>query len=235
MGDVLHALIVVGECAEYSMVKKASLRNLQQYKDMTDEEFEEALQDTSYRITLTRENMDEEIDRRMVDFEEDYDLSDMKINDRIVLRNLIRTIISLEDFEDLFIQLRYTDEELDEKSVRVMDRIANIMTKLRSDISDMQGDLKLTRKIRKDSREESFLQWLENTKEKAKIFYKRKMLYIFCPECKELLSTIWLLYPDEQENSIFLVCNKCDHTFSVDSLSKLYDKGNKNVEGVKIP
>lgn len=213
---------------------RSSLRNLPQYEDMSDEAFEEAFQEivAGYTIQKSGRDIEEAIQEKIKEFEQDYDLSDMKVNDKIVLRNLIQAILSLEDFELLFMHLR---GDVSDSNILLLDRISGIMNKLRKDISDMQNDLKLTRKVRKESREDNFIDWLDDIQERAEQFYKQKMLYIFCPECKMLLSTTWLLYPDA-DNSLHLKCQRetCGHEFSV-ALSELYDTGNKNIEDVLIP
>ena len=84
---------------------KKRIRNLVQYRNMSDEEFDDAfdnLDDESPQTIVPQRSlaeMEELITNKMQDFEQDYDISDMKINDRLVLRNLIRSIISLEDLE----------------------------------------------------------------------------------------------------------------------------------------
>jgi hypothetical protein len=180
---------------------------------------------------VNKEDQEKEIENKFKEFENDYDLNDMKINDRIVLRQLIQAIISLEHLETVFIRTR---EDITEKNILVVDRISQIMNKLRADISKMQDDLKLTRKIRKESQEENFITWLDNTKKKAEVFYKQKHLFILCPKCKTLLSTVWLLYPDNY-NVLHLKCGHkdCLHEFDI-KLSELYDKGNKNLQDILI-
>jgi len=109
------------------------------------------------------------------------------------------------------------------------------MSRLRSDISSMQDDLKLTRKTRKEGEDDDFLSYLESLKQKAKVFYKQKMLYVFCPECRRLLATIWLLYPDNKKNILHLKCDNknCNHEFDV-ILADLYKTGNRNIDDVAI-
>jgi hypothetical protein len=218
---------------------KNRMRNLKQYKDLSDEEFDKVFgdlidADTAEQVLLLRtdEEIEELVDEKLGEFGEDYDLSDMKINDRLVLRNLIRSIISLEDFEDISINLR--SNTLNRDNVIVFDRLSNIMSRLRSDISDMQNDLGLTRKMRKDSREEDFISYLENLKAKARKFYKQKSLHIFCPECKFLLATVWLLYPDA-ENEIDLWCKHCGHFLYNLRLNELYKTDNQNIDDVEMP
>lgn len=210
---------------------KNQLRNLRQYADLTDEEFD-AIFETKEASEIDEEALEADVMERLAGFEADYDLSDMKVNDRIVLRNLILSMISLEALEKQSVRLR---ENLTDANILLFDRTSGVMSKLRHDISDMQNDLKLTRKIRKDSQEENFMTWLENTKQKAAKFYKRKHLYIFCPKCRRLLYTMWMLYPDSGP-TLHAVCGnkECKHGFDVD-LSSLYKTDNKNLDDVVIP
>ncbi|KKN45724.1 hypothetical protein LCGC14_0680420 [marine sediment metagenome] len=219
---------------------KTRMRNLKQYKDLSNEEFDNIFEDMvdedsedQILQVYTKEEVEELIDEKLADFGGDYDLSDMKVNDRLVLRNLIRSIISLEDFEDIYEGIRR--KPITKDNVIIFDRIAGVMSKLRSDISSMQNDLKLTRKIRKDSREDNFISYLENLKLKARKFYKQKSLHIFCPQCKYLLATVWLLYADSN-NTLYLECGnkECNNKFDIE-LSKLYETENKNLDDVEMP
>ena len=211
---------------------ETQLRNLKQFADMNEGDFEEYLQD-SVGPTLSRadkKQMEKAIKEKLSDFDDDYDLSDLKINDRLVLRNLIRAIITLEDLENEFYALR---KDISNSNILLLDRLSKVMNHLRRDISDMQDDLKLTRRIRKESQEENFATYLENLQEKARKFYRQKMLYIFCPECKRLLSTVWLLQT-EANNVLNLECSNCSNKFAT-TLSEIYMTDNRNIENVKIP
>lgn len=198
---------------------------------MSDEEFDIIFEELYGEKVRKKDNdLEEKIEAKMQDFGEDYDLADMKINDRLVLRNLIITIITLEELEETFAGMR---TDISEGTMLMVDRLAGVMSKLRKDISDMQNDLKLTRKLRKEGREESFLAWLDKMRERAAEFYTEKTLSIFCPDCRMFLGSIWLLYPEE-DNSIFWYCRRCKKSIEVE-LKELYDKGNVNLEDVALP
>lgn len=213
---------------------RKKIRNLKQYADMDDATFEEHFENivSGSEKEVSDEFLEEQVTEKLDKFNDDYDLSDMKINDRLVLRNLIITIISLEDLELEFSSLR---DDISERNILLLDRLSNIMTRLRKDISDMQTDLKLTRKIRKEGREEDFIAWLDKVKDYADEFYTEKTLAIFCPECHFLVSTVWLLYPEE-DNILKMGCGniECRHNFEV-SLKELYETDNKNYEDAVLP
>ena len=209
---------------------RKKVRNLKQYRDLSDEEFEVEFLKLSAEPVYDAVDLEEQIEEKLKDFGEDYDLSDMKINDRLVLRNLIIAIITLEELEETFASMR---TDISEGNMLMVDRLAGVMSKLRKDISDMQNDLKLTRKIRKEGREESFLAWMDKMKERAAEFSREKSLSIFCPDCRMMLSSLWLIYPDG-DNKISLHCKRCDKFVEVE-LKYLYDTDNVNLDDVALP
>lgn len=186
-------------------LSKTRFRNLTQYKDMTDDEFDEFWEVKTTGILSVKE-FEDRIQRKIDEFGEDYDLEDLKANDKVTLRALVQAYITLEDLENYAFQKRM--EGIDEDSILAMDKMSNIMSRLRSDISNMQNDLKITRKVRKGDKEESVINYIEDLKLKAKKFYEEKMSYIFCPKCDMLLATTWFLYPNYKTNRIELICHR---------------------------
>jgi len=189
-------------------------------------------QDSPDSAILDPEADEKAIVAKIDEFGQDYDLSELKINDKIILRQLVQAIISLEVLEKLFATLR---NNVTDKNVLVIDRVATVMNKLRADISKMQDDLKLTRKTRLESVEENFAIWLDSTKKKAMSFYKEKHLYVFCSKCKRLLATVWLLYPGGK-NVLSLECKnpECGEITTV-TLSELYQTDGKNIKDLVVP
>ena len=210
---------------------KRKLRNLKQYKDLSDEEFDEIWEEKLEEIEVTPEMLEERISERLDELAEDYDMEDMKSNDRIQLRALVLAMIQLEDLEQTAWTIR---QKTGYQDVQILEKINKILGGLRDDISKISNDLQLTRKIRKQSRETTVLDWIADLRGKAHKFYKHRMLYIFCPECKMLLSTIWLNYNSEKKNSIKLKCRRCEHEFTQD-LAPLYETDNKNIEEIVLP
>jgi hypothetical protein len=184
---------------------KESLRILTQYKNMSEEEFDKVYEEKFLTFALDSQ-LEERISKKLAEFETDYDLSELKVNDRSVLRNLVQAIIQLEDLEQAAHKMR--TEGINSSSVTMMRELNSIMSALRKDISSMQLDLSITRKARKGDKETSVLSYLEDLKQKAKIFYKSKMSYIWCSKCNMLLATLWTMYPDEKKNTLQLVCNR---------------------------
>ncbi len=181
---------------------KNRFRNLRQYKDMTDEEFEERMAQKQLDAEPSLD-FEARIKKKLLTFEEDYDLSDLKINDKEILRALIQSLISLEDYEQIMYKLK---KEVTIENLTLIDKVSKTMSDLRSDISKMQDDLKITRRTRKSDQEASVIAYIDSLKTKAKEFYESRQSYIYC-ECGMLLATVWSLYPEEN-NRMEFICHR---------------------------
>ena len=217
------------------------IRNLKQYKDMTDDEFEKhwAEKDEAENLVLgiSSEDFEERIQNKMDEFAEDYDLSDMKFNDKETLRGLCQSLIQLEDLEQVSYQIRNSEQGISLNNLTLLDKIAQQMSRTRLDMLKMQEDLKISRKVRQTDKNLSAISELELLKEKAKVFYRQKMIWIFCPKCNMLVATTWFLFP-ETDNIIRLHCQRdlgeesgevCDHTFDI-KLSDIVEAGSNKPE-----
>lgn len=183
---------------------KKQIRNLKQYKDLSDEEFNELIAKKEAGI-IPEKVWEQRIESKMSEFGESYDLSDLKINDVMTLRSLAAAVIRLDDFESILNKI--TSAGVTENNILVIDKIGKLMSDLRTDISKMQDDLKIARKTRKGDKEASMIETLEKIKTNAKRFVEQKMFQIFCPKCNMLLASLWTLYPTGK-NKIILTCNR---------------------------
>jgi len=216
---------------------RRKFRGLRQFKDMTDEEFEAYWeeQDKADEVILSTAGVDfeERISGKLAQFEKDYDLSDMKFNDTETLRGLCQALIQLEDLEQAGYIIREGGISLN--NLTILDKLAQQMSRTRLDSLKMQEDLKISRKVRQLDRNISAIAELDMLKTKAKAHYEEKMIYIFCPKCKMLLSTSWFLF-DEAENVMRLECHRvldtgkiCGHIFDVKS-KDMYKQGSNTPE-----
>lgn len=185
--------------------KIARQKNLPQFKNLSDDEFQTRMMQKALGIEVSAE-FEKRIAKKYAEFDNDYDLSDLKINDREALRALIQAIITLEDYEQYLFKLRSAG--ITQDTLFTTEKLHKAMSDLRADISKLQGDLNITRKVRKSDQDVSVLAFIDGLKEKAKRFYESKMSYIFCPKCHMLLATIWTQYPDLERNKIALVCGR---------------------------
>jgi hypothetical protein len=218
----------------HTVPDKRKLRNLKQNKDMSDEEFD-SMYEQKYLSVEKSVAFEKRIQEKMKEFEKEYDLTDMKINDIETLRALIQAVIALEDYEQLLYQIRNNEESINEDNIYIFEKVNKVSSDLREDISKLQNDLKISRRSRKSEQDASFIDYLEAVKAKAKKFYEAKMSYLFCPKCNTLLGTIWTLYPEDKRNKIRLVCNrdiddniKCDGELIIGTKELLEKKGYSN-------
>jgi RNase P subunit RPR2 len=210
-------------------------RGLKQFKGMSDEEFNDYWDSKEIEIDIekSRDDFENRIEEKIAGFEIDYDLSDMKFNDRETLRGLCQALIQLEDLEQAGYALREGGVSFD--NLTLLDKLAQQMSRTRLDMLKMQEDLKISRKVRTSDKNLGTISELEDLKRKAKIFYEQKMRYIFCPKCNMLLATAWFLFNDA-DNTLRLECQrvldtgeKCGHVFDVKS-KDIIKKGSNRPE-----
>jgi len=183
---------------------RAQVRNLAQYKDLSEEDFDRMFEDKKRDSGLSQD-FEERIQAKIQDFSNDYDIDDLKINDKETLRAFVQAIISLEDYERILFDIR-SQVDINQVNINVVDRLSGMMSNLRKDISRFQEDLNITRKIRKSDKEASVVSYITKLKEQARQYFDSKMSYVYC-ECGMLIGSVWTLYPYES-NTLQLTCNR---------------------------
>lgn len=203
-----------GKTAKTYESKANKMRNLAQYRKLSDEEFEEVFSKMEMNSAPSAA-LEKRIGSKLKEFAIDYDISDLKMNDKLILRALIQALLQLEDLEQYANKLR--EEGLNPSNIAQLREYNNMMTGLRKDISTMQEDLKITRKHRKGDKEANVMAYVEDLKAKAKQFYEETMTYVYCPKCNQLLGTFWIPQPIDKKNRLRLYCqrdigdgNKCE-------------------------
>lgn len=205
------------------------LRSLKQYKDMSDEEFDLLFADKLVD-TIVDQNYETQIENKLEEFKQEYDIDDLKINDRLLLRALMQSIITVEELNKTSYNLRGVG--ISQNNIVVAEKINRMITEQLNMISKMQDDLKITRRIRKGDSEISAANYIESLKIKAKEFYDQRMQVVTCPKCKHWIFSGWYLYPYES-NKVTLVCNttmedgtKCGEVIKLNS-SDLFNSKNR--------
>lgn len=220
----------------HTVPNKAKMRNLVQYKDKTDEEFDQIFEDkyggTENTLTLSADEKEEMIKRKIEALGKDYDLSDMKVNDLAQLRNYASVTIQLEDVETEIAEI--IDEGITQSNIATFEKLNSVASKLRGDVSSIFQDLGINRKHRKSQNEQSVIDAITDIKRRAKKFIEGKMVYVFCPECRMLLATAWVHYKEPKASLLTCECQHCSHKVTVD-LGSLYETNHKNLEDVLIP
>lgn len=207
------------------MVKnKNKIRNLVQYKNMSDEDFEQAWEDLNVREDL--EDIDSRIDQIMNDFSLNYDLRDMNANDTLALRELAKTFVLLDTLG------RIEQQAIEDGAVVQLRTLSQIKKEYLDNSSKLQEDLNIKRKQRQNDTGDTLDVYLPSILKKADNFYEERLAYIYCPKCKMLCANAW--FTDWRVyNQIHITCPRpgCEHKFHVTS-EYLTEHGNKNIEGV---
>lgn len=205
---------------------RAALRSLPQYKDLPEEEFDEIYAD-HFASAEKGKAWEERTRKEIEEYQKAYDLDDLMPNDLATLRGLVQASLRLDDYEYTLNSLTAKGVSID--NLRVVEVLNKLCNDLRTSISQMQADLKITRKNRKSEAEQTVISALDTLKRKAKVFYEQKMLYIYCPKCHALLATVWLKNWGSKQNKFFLTCDNvvdgvaCQQDVHV-SFAYLYEK-----------
>jgi hypothetical protein len=205
-------------------VSKNKLRNLKQYKGLSDEEFEGRWEE--YTLESDDIDIEDRIETMMEDFSKNYDLRDMNANDTLALKELASIFIMLEDLRKMEWSARASGE------VAKLGQLSKIRKDYLDNVSRLQNDLNITRKSRQNDSGETLDTYLPSIQKKAKNFLEQRLAYIYCPECHMLCATTWF-NNWELENNMLLICprEECSTHFSAYSRDLRLGK-NKNVEGV---
>lgn len=203
---------------------KARLRNLVQYKNLSDQEFNQIWE--TYRQEKESPDIELEIQETMNKFSQDYELGDMNINDMLALRELSKIFILLDDLYEI------ERDAFENGEMMKISAIGKIRKDLIDNASKIQNDLSITRKSRQNDVGESLDTYLPGILKKARNFLSQRLSYIYCPKCKMLVANTW--FTDYTKlNTLTLTCprEECGHVFSVSS-EELAKGRNKNIEGV---
>jgi DNA-directed RNA polymerase subunit M/transcription elongation factor TFIIS len=124
------------------------------------------------------------------------------------------------------------EQELGEepRSIKNIADIQKLVTEASKNISSISTDLKIDRKSR-EHKTDSIPDYVRDLKDRAKKFLEQRMYYIYCPKCKTLLLSMWLL-DINSGNKFKLTCPNCKNTFVVaDSELPLH----KNIPDAIVP
>lgn len=207
-----------------AQTNKKRLRNLAQYRHLSDEEFDQIWDD--YKSQESSPDIEQKIQETMQRFSEDYDLSDMNANDRLALRELAKIFILLDDLYEI------ERKAIENGEMMKISAISKIRKDLIDGSSKIQADLNITRKSRQTDVGESLDTYLPSILKKARNFLSQRLSYIYCPQCRMLTANTW--FADwEQNNTVTITCprQECGHVFSVSS-KMLAENKNKNVDNV---
>jgi ribosomal protein L30E len=212
---------------------RESLKGLTGWKDKSDEDFEESYQLAMFGA-LKDQLVEEKINRLRLQYEEEYDLSELLPNDRAVLATLIQSTVLLDLYQNTLFSILKNPDATSDVNITKAKSLGDVCNKLTNDISKMQGDLAITKKDRKNSKEASVINFIEDLKVKAKKAYLQKMCIVICENCSTVLASVWTLYSENKAAKIHVHCSrKLDdgHVCGFDkefTISELYANGGCN-------
>lgn len=184
---------------------KRSMRNLRQFKGLSDEEFEEI-----YKKIISNDIIDADYENKIKEgiqkLGEDYDLDNLNANDMELLRNFVEATLQIRDLEHFAYHLRASG--LDERTINLLNKVNSQINDLIQRINAIQDALAISRKTRQADEKQSLVDFIDSLKRKAKEFYEQKMYYVFCPECNTLLATAWFLDTSDERNRVVVYCNR---------------------------
>jgi len=190
-----------------------SIRQLAQFEGKTEEEIN--------KILWSKE-LSSQVEKKLAEFAKDYDLSDMKSNDKESLRRMAALMVRLESAEqDLEERLR--SDELDPNEALKEEQRLGIM---RRDLIALQESLGITRAKRIEKTEENPLLLWEDIKARARHFLQERLAYVRCCQCNIVLAVVNFTYP-ESNNEITVTCGRCGKVTKL-SGQKLLELEKKN-------
>lgn len=173
----------------------ASLRNLAQFRGKTDEEI---------LATIDDQSLANRVAERIEKLEDEFDLSDMKYHDRLLLERFMTLIIRLEDEEE-WLEGRIRNDNI---SSAEAGRVERRLTMMRDAILDIQKELGISRLVRKDTVEDNPMILFQDIRRRAKRFLEERLCHIKCHKCGILLARTSFLYP-QAPNELKLICGRC--------------------------
>jgi len=146
-------------------------------------------------------------DEILKDYSDKYDLATLASpNDRANLEMLINNQIIVESVQ------RKLQELTDDDPVDNIDMIQRLSSSLKDIIErnlQLERALALDRKTRNQNNSESIAEYLVNLKQTAQDFLERRLVKLYCPDCKILLSRFSIV----QDHSFFdlrVNCSQCN-------------------------
>lgn len=196
--------------SEIDPIKLKRLKNLRMFRDKTDEEIIEYLNNRPVKRELPtgpKEDKTYEAKFRKLfqTYQDEYGIDMNDSNDYESLVNLVRHSLQLERVNDQIIQMQSGDVD-----TRVLKNLGDYQRSLVTSISEFQDKLGITRKTRKEKQLDDVPQFIESLKNKALDFWQRKTVAINCSTCEIELARFWLNFPElSNVINLNLECWKC--------------------------
>jgi hypothetical protein len=188
-----------------------SLRNLPQFKGMSDEEIMAATQVST---------LEEQVAARIEELGEEFDLSDMKYHDLLILQRFFTALIRLEKAEAELAE-KYDDLPAGEKS-----REETALSTLRGDVLRMQNELGISKLRRNAEVEDNPMVMFSDVRARAKKFLEERLCWVICPKCGMQVAKVHFTYT-QVTATLKMMCGRCEVEFSV-TAEELLQKEREN-------
>jgi hypothetical protein len=166
------------------------------------------------------DSLEDKVAERIGKLGEEFDLSDMKYHDLLLLQRFFTALIRLEDAEQ-DLEERYEGLGANEKA-----REEAALSTLRNDVLRMQNELGISKLKRNQQVEDNPVLLFDDIRARAKKFLEERLCWVNCPTCGMQLAKVHFTYPKES-TTLKLHCGRCDHEF-ITSAEEILKAENSN-------
>lgn len=141
------------------------------------------------------------------DYSDKYDLATLSSpNDRANLEMLINNQVIVETIQAKLQELTADDPV---ENIDMIQRLGSSLKDIIERNLQLERALALDRKTRTSDKSESVAEYIVNLKAAAQDFLERRLVKLYCPECKILLGRFSIMH-DHSRFSLKVNCNQCN-------------------------
>jgi len=161
------------------------------------------MSDEEIMAAVNKESLEEKVGARIEKLGEEYDLSDMKYHDLLVLQRFFTALVRLEDAE------RELADRYDKLTPNEKAREESALSTLRNDVLKMQNELGISKLRRNEQVEDNPMVLFADIRQRAKRFLDERLCWVNCKKCGMQICKVHFTYP-KADNYLRLVCARCD-------------------------
>lgn len=151
------------------------------------------------------------------DYSDKYDLATLASpNDRANLEMLINNQVIVETIQAKLQELTADDPV---ENIDMIQRLGSSLKDIIERNLQLERALALDRKTRTSDKSESIAEYVVNLKAAAQDFLERRLVKLYCPECKILLARFSIMH-DHSRFTLKVNCNQCNKAVSAEREEK---------------
>jgi hypothetical protein len=151
------------------------------------------------------------------DYSDKYDLATLSSpNDRANLEMLINNQVIVETIQAKLQELTADDPV---ENIDMIQRLGSSLKDIIERNLQLERALALDRKTRTSDKSESIAEYIVNLKAAAQDFLERRLVKLYCPECKILLARFSIMH-DHSRFTLKVNCNQCNKAVSAEREEK---------------